>query len=405
MRRTGIFILTITLFLVSCNTNQQSANQSGTENMEEDLVQVAKDALEFAQVQYTHATNEHTDVNTYPRSLNEDGSVRAVKPRDWTSGFYAGVLWYLYDYTGEEKWREQAEKWTNSLEEIKNYDGTHDLGFMIFCSFGNGYRLTGNEHYKEVILTGSETLSTRFNPNVGCIKSWDHGDWKFPVIIDNMMNLEMLYWTSKNSDEDKFYNLSLTHADTTMKNHYRPDYSSYHVVDYDPETGEVIEKVTHQGYADESAWARGQSWGLYGYVMSYRETGEQRYLDHAINIADFLLSKLPQDYVPYWDYDEPGIPDVPRDASAAAIMCSALLELSQLPEVPNSSEYMEAAENMIRKLASPEYTAAEGENGNFILMHSVGHKPKESEVDVPLIYADYYYVESLLRYLEINNAI
>jgi hypothetical protein len=315
------------------------------------------------------------------------------------------VLWYLYDYSGDEKWLQKAKKWTECLEEVSTYGGTHDLGFMIFCSFGNGYRLTGNENYKETILTASQTLSGRYNQTVGCIRSWDFGDWKFPVIIDNMMNLEMLYWATEVSGDSSFYNLSVDHANTTMENHYRPDHSCVHVVDYDPQTGKVLWKGTHQGYADESAWARGQAWGLYGYVMSYRETGDEKYLRHAQDIADFILANLPEDKVPYWDYNAPDQPNIPRDASAAAITCSALLELSQIDGVAKSDEYLQAAEEMIRSLSSPEYTAAENQNGNFILMHSTGNKPKDSEVDVPLIYGDYYYVESLLRYLQMQNAL
>ncbi len=311
----------------------------------------------------------------------------------------------MYDYSGDEKWLQKAKKWTECLEEVSTYGGTHDLGFMIFCSFGNGYRLTGNENYKETILTASQTLSGRYNQTVGCIRSWDFGDWKFPVIIDNMMNLEMLYWATEVSGDSSFYNLSVDHANTTMENHYRPDHSCVHVVDYDPQTGKVLWKGTHQGYADESAWARGQAWGLYGYVMSYRETGDEKYLRHAQDIADFILANLPEDKVPYWDYNAPDQPNIPRDASAAAITCSALLELSQIDGVAKSDEYLQAAEEMIRSLSSPEYTAAENQNGNFILMHSTGNKPKDSEVDVPLIYGDYYYVESLLRYLQMQNAL
>ena len=239
---------------------------------EEDLNTIARDALVFAQEQYTIATEQLEDSLQYPRSMEEDGSLLTTNSRSWTSGFFPGVLWYLYDYSNEEKWKNLAAKWTAGIEEQKTYRGTHDLGFMIFCSFGNGYRLTQNEHYKDVILEASQTLSTRYNPTVGCIRSWDFGDWQFPVIIDNMMNLEMLFWTAENSDMNNLYDLSVTHANTTIENHYRDDYSCYHVVDYDTITGEPIWKGTHQGYSDDSDWARGQAWGLYGYVLTYKKT-------------------------------------------------------------------------------------------------------------------------------------
>ncbi len=286
------------------------------------------------------------------------------------------------------------------IEQEKNNKGTHDLGFMMYCSFGNAYRLLKDPAYKEVLLTSARSLSTRFNPTVGCIKSWDHGAFTFPVIIDNMMNLELLTWASRTSGDPSFAKIANTHANTTIKNHFRDDYSSYHVVDYDPVTGAVLQKKTHQGAADSSAWSRGQVWGLYGYTMMYRETKNKVYLNQAKHIADFILNnpQLPADMIPYWDFDAPGIPNVPRDASAGAIAASALLELSRYAGGKDAARYWTAAEKMLTSLTSPAYLAKEGENNNFILMHSVGSLPHNSEVDVPLSYADYYFVEALLRY-------
>jgi len=332
-----------------------------------------------------------------PRTLAND-SLKLVASRDWTSGFFPGELWYLYEYTGKDEWKVQAQHFTAGIEREKSNATTHDMGFKIYCSFGNGYRLAKDPSYKEVILQAAKTLTTRFNPKVGCIRSWDHHkeQWNFPVIIDNMMNLELLFAATRLSGDSSFYKIAVTHANTTMKNHYRPDYSSYHVVDYDTSTGTVRMKQTAQGYADGSAWARGQAWGLYGYTMCYRFTKDKRYLQHAEHIASFILNhpNLATDLVPYWDFNAPGIPNEPRDASAAAIMASALYELSTYSK--NGKEYRRTADKILATLTG-RYRSGIGENRGFLLLHSTGSKPANSEVDVPLIYADYYYLEALLR--------
>jgi unsaturated chondroitin disaccharide hydrolase len=333
----------------------------------------------------------------YPRSSNPDGTLLSVESRDWTSGFFAGNLWQLYDYTRDGKLLKAAQRWSVGLEKEKDNRSTHDLGFMLYCSIGHGYRLTKDEHYKNVLLEGARTLATRFNKKTGCIRSWDHGTWQFPVIIDNMMNLELLFWASKVSGDSSFYRVAVTHANTTLKNHFRPDNSSYHVVDYDTASGMAIKKMTHQGFSDESAWARGQAWGLYGFTVAYRETRDRKYLEQAEKIAAFYLShpNLPADKVPYWDFNASGIPHEPRDASAAAIAASALLELAKYSE--RGKWYSDNAMAMLKTLSSPTYLATPGTNNNFILKHCVGHKPAEREIDVPLIYADYYFIEALLR--------
>jgi rhamnogalacturonyl hydrolase YesR len=339
---------------------------------------------------------DHIPPEKVPRSYpDEDGGYRMVGINDWTCGFPAGSFWYMYEMTGDIFWKEVALENTLKLEGVQYRTNTHDLGFMVFCSYGNAYRLTGNEEYKEVILQASESLLTRFNPTVGCIKSWDHGSWQFPVIIDNMMNLEMLFWASEVSGDTKFREAAISHADVTLENHFRDDWSSYHVVDYDTLTGDPIEKVTHQGLNDESAWGRGQAWGLYGYTITYRETSDEKYLNAAENIAGFILKNLPEDMVSYWDSNDPEIPETNRDASAAAITASALFELSQLAD--DGQKYLDAANSVLESLTSEKYRATGGTNGGFILKHSVGHKPKSSEVDVAINYADYYYLEALKR--------
>ncbi|GEO08662.1 glycoside hydrolase family 88 protein [Segetibacter aerophilus] len=331
-----------------------------------------------------------------PRTL-EDGKLKLVPSRDWTSAFFPGELWYLYEYTGKKEWKAEAEKYTANIEREKTNAGTHDMGFKIYCSFGNGYRLTKDAYYKEVIIQAAKTLSTRFNPTTGVIKSWDNRTkWKYPVIIDNMMNLELLFEVSKLTGDQSFYKIAVSHANTTMKNHYRPDFSSYHVVDYDTATGKVLQKTTHQGYSDESAWTRGQSWGLYGYTMCYRETKDKAYLTHAEGIADYILKhpNLPEDLIPYYDFNAPGIPNEPRDASAASIMAAALYELSTYSK--NGKKYKDAADKIVENLTN-SYRSKPGESYGFLLLHSTGSKAQNSEVDVPLSYADYYYIEALMR--------
>jgi unsaturated chondroitin disaccharide hydrolase len=359
-----------------------------------------KAQFDFAVQQYAGMLRTHTDLTKFPQSTLPDGKPRDMKSEWWCSGFFGGSLWYLYEFTKDEQWKEAAHKWTMAVEKEKFNTRTHDLGFMLYCPFGNGYRLTQNEAYKDIMLTGAKSLATRFDPKRGVIKSWDKfKNYQYAVIVDNMMNLEFLFWAAKTSGDKSLYNIATTHADATIKNHYRPDYSSYHVLCYRPD-GTVEAKVTHQGFADESAWARGQAWGLYGFVTMYRETKDKKYLQQAIKIADFYLNhpNLPADKVPFWDFNAKDIPNDVRDASAAAITASGLLELQGYVKGKKRKTYFAAAEKMLESLSSPAYRAKLNENNQFLLMHSTGHKPGNSEVDVPLVYADYYFLEALLRY-------
>lgn len=337
-----------------------------------------------------------------PRTI-EDGKLVMVPSRDWTSGFFPGELWYMYEYTGDSYWKTEAERFTANIEDQKTNAGTHDMGFKMYCSYGNGYRLTGDARYRDILLESAATLATRFNPNVGCIRSWDHGrdKWRYPVIIDNMMNLELLFWAFRETGDSTYYNIAVSHALTTIRNHFREDGSSWHVVDYDPDTGEVLKKQTHQGYNDDSAWARGQAWGLYGYTMCYRETGMKEFLEQAEKIASFMFSRsVPADGVFYWDYDDPKIPDVPRDASAAAVAASALYELSTYcPQL--ASDYRSRADRIVCSL-NADYRAKAGGDYGFVLMHSTG--AWNFEIDAPLVYADYYFLEALLRKRDIERA-
>jgi hypothetical protein len=374
------------------------------EPKEKALDQVINESLDFATQQSLQMAESLKDQpDRLPQTIDDEGKLVTCSSDWWVSGFFPGVLWYLYENNPSDSLKSWATNYTLRVEDQKYTTDNHDVGFMIFCSFGNAYRLTGNSAYKEVIHTASNSLITRFNPTVGCIRSWDPAPWskhwQFPVIIDNMMNLEMLEWSAKTFDDTTYSHIAETHANTTMENHFRDDYSSYHVVSYDTITGEVERKNTAQGYSDDSAWARGQGWGLYGYTMMYRETGNEAYLKQAEGIADFILAhpNLPADKIPYWDFNAPNIPDAKRDASAGAIICSALIELSEYVATEKANQYLEVAKTQLQSLSSSTYRAELGENGNFILKHSVGHMPASSEVDVPLTYADYYYVEALMR--------
>jgi hypothetical protein len=321
----------------------------------------------------------------------------------WTSGFYPGTLFQLYSFSHDTTLLREATDRLGLLEKEQYDKSTHDLGFMLYCSYGNALRVADRPGYKDLLLHAARSLSTRFNPTVGCIKSWDSKPWHYPVIIDNMMNLELLFWATSISGDSSFFHIAVTHANTTMRNHFRPDFSSFHVVDYDSATGAVIAKRTAQGYSDSSAWARGQSWGLYGYTMCYRWTHDRRYLEQAQHIAHFILVHLPADKIPYWDYNAPGIPSVLRDASAAAVLASGLIELSGYVPSSEGRGYLDVAEQIIVNLSSNNFKAVVGSNGGFILLHSVGSLPGRSEVDVPLTYADYYFVEAMLRYRKLEH--
>lgn len=333
----------------------------------------------------------------------KNGRIDYVSVDDWVSGFFAGTLWYMYELTGDEAWAARARKHTEILDSVQYLQWHHDVGFMVYDSYGNGLRLKNIPGYEDVIVQTAKSLATRFRPVPGVIQSWDadrgwQGErgWQCPVIIDNMMNLELMFKATEFSGDSTYYNIAVKHADRTMKEHFRDDYSCYHVVDYDLTTGDVRGRCTAQGYADDSAWARGQAWAVYGYTACYRYTGDKRYLDHARKVAGFMLDdkNMPADLVPYWDYDAPNIPNEPRDVSTAAIIASAFYEMYTYT---GDGLYKQKADRIVESLSSPAYRAPVGGNGGFLLMHSVGSIPHGSNIDVPLNYADYYFLEALIR--------
>lgn len=342
------------------------------------------------------------DYSMIPRNIADSATTwecRNVCPEEWCDGFWPGVLWYNYENTGDSTLRREALRFTEALRPIVYspvYD--HDLGFLIFCSYGNAYRLTADKTCKQVILDAADSLATLYNPRVGTLLSWPRNVGMFGghnTIMDNMINLEMLFWASKNGGSKELYDIAFKHAETTMNNHFRPDGSCYHVAVYNPESGEFIRGCNHQGYDDDSMWARGQAWAIYGYTMVYRETRDPRFLAFAQKVTDVYLSSLPDDGIPYWDFRDPGIPEVPRDASAACVVASALIELSDYVDDSTSRRYLDASKKMLATLASDRYRC--GEAKPAFLNHSVGNMPANSEIDASIIYADYYYIEALTR--------
>ncbi|MGV3547309.1 MAG: glycoside hydrolase family 88 protein [Pedobacter sp.] len=361
----------------------------------------------------------------YPHSLYPDGNLKYLQIDEWTGGFWPGALWYMYEYTKDTKWKDAALAWTHSLESNQFNTSHHDIGFMMYCSYGNALRFVKDEKYPQILLQSAKSLAKRYSPVVGSIQSWNErkskGDintWEYPVIMDNMMNLELLFYASKISGDTSYRNIAIKHAEQTMKNHLRTDHSSYHVVNYDPKTGKVLHKQTLQGFSDNSTWARGQAWGIYGFTVVYRETKDPRFLEAAIKMADFFLQhpNLPKDKVPYWDFnvgqqgykpdwnfDPKKYAEVPRDASAAAIASSGLLELSTMLKAEQGKKYYNAAVSILKSLSSDKYLNVERQNPYFLLKHSTGNLPSNREIDVPLIYADYYFLEALLRYQKITK--
>lgn len=359
--------------------------------------------FERAEDQYRALTASVTDRSKLPRTIRPDGSLLTVSPEDWTSGFFPGCLWLLHEFNGAAEWKEKAQDYTRRVERIRHFKGHHDTGFMLGCSYGNALRLAPNAETRQILRDGASALATRFDPRLGLIRSWDDKAFTFPVIIDNMMNLELLTWAARNGGDPKLREIALSHADKTLQQHFRPDGSAYHIVDYDPSNGWVRAIHGGQGADVRTPWARGQGWAIYGFTMMYRETEKVEYLNLAKNLADFLIAhpNMPANGIPNWDYGLTEDEAVPRDASAAAIMASALLELGQV--APDGDRFIEFARKQLLSLSSPDFLADAGTNGGFLLKHSTGHFPVKNEVDKPLIYADYYFLEALLRYRSIKT--
>lgn len=366
------------------------------------LVEKIRNNMQLAVQQYKLLDANVPD-GRMPQNFSENtGKMVTSDTKWWCAGFFPGTLWYVYEYSKDPAIRTLAEKRLKLMEPEKHFKGNHDLGFMMYCSFGNAYRITGDPSYKTTIDTAAMSLATRFRPGIQSIQSWDSSkNFRCAVIVDNMMNLELLTWVSNNGGDRRFRDIAVTHANTTMERQFRPDNAAYHVLDYSLAENKLLRKTTWQGAHDTSAWARGQAWALYGYTMMYRMTKDARYLDQANKIASFILNhkNFPKDGIPFWDFDAKDIPNTLRDASAAAIMAAALIELSDYAAAGLKNKYLRSAELMLHTLSSETYLAKPGTNGGFLLKHSVGALPLKGEVDVALTYADYYFVEAMLRYL------
>ena len=396
----------ITLFTIcSFGQNDNTLNEKRS-NVFSTAVQQYNTLLDSANVQMK-----------YPRS-SKNGYLTYVTIEEWTGGFWPGALWYVYEFTQDPKWKDAATKWTESLESNQFNTKHHDIGFMMYNSYGNAYRLTKNEKYKAILVQSAKSLCKRYNDKVGAIKSWNDkpsldgkDTMRYPVIIDNMMNLELLFFASKITGDTTYKHIAIKHAEKTMQNHLRPDFSSYHVINYDTITGKALQKETNQGFAHNSTWTRGQAWGVYGFTMTYRETGDKRFLNTAIKMADFFINNknLSSDKIPNWDfnvnqvgYNPPvtaqaiNLTYIPKDASAAAILASALLELSSYAGTKGAT-YKLVANQILTSLSSNNYLATPGTNNGFVLMHCTGNANRLSEVDKPIMYGDYYFLEALLR--------
>lgn len=377
-----------------------SCNHIGKQN---DTCSWIDSTLYYCQVQAEKTLESIPSADKIPNSIDsgsKDWTYTSVG--SWTCGFWPGILWYLYEDTRNDFWRIAAEKITDQIVPLGYRKArSHDSGFIMMSSLGNGYRLTGNHAYKEGLLHAADSLAVLYNPVVGTLLSWPNmvkkENWPHNTIIDNMMNLELLFWAAKNGGSQKLYDIACQHARTTMEHQFREDYSCYHVAVYDTIDGHFIKGVTHQGLADNSMWARGQAWAIYGYTMVYRETRDTIFLDFAQKVADVYLKRLPADHIPYWDFDAREIsPAEPRDASAAAIVASALLELSTYVTDENVAlYYRNEAVEILKKLSSSDYLS--GDNNSSFLLHSVGHMHRGWEVDASISYADYYYLEALVR--------
>ncbi len=398
MRLIFLYVVIFGCVLGACNENGENKSQTSTEGSENSKAKLPERVLS----RFEFLLNHQVDSLAFPRSLKQNGETRVVKSSDWTSGFFPGNLILIGGLLGDDLYLNKAAEWLVYLEKEKYNDRTHDMGFKINCSYGQALVYRKSNSYEQILIESARTLSSRYNEKVGCIKSWDFGKdkWVFPVIIDNMMNLELLFRSTILSKDSSYYHIAMSHATKTMQNHFRPDNSSYHVIDYDPDNGQVLQRLTHQGYNAESSWARGQAWGLYGFTMAYRYSKNKQFLDQAVKIANYIIShpNLPSDKIPYWDFDDPNIPNTPRDVSAASVIASALIELS---DYVDNDLYLTFGSEMITSMVDG-YLLDEQSVEPFILNHATGNMPKSDEINVPIVYGDYYFLEALTRLNQIQ---
>ena len=354
--------------------------------------------FEFAGERLERSVEQVGSGDRFPRFTDESGQWVCTESGAWSSGFFAGCLWFMYERTGDDAWRVRAEVWTAGMEREQFTTSDHNNGFKMMSSFGNGYRLTGIKHYREVLIQSARSLASRFSSAVGMIRSNDMPQWQYPVLIDTMVNIELLFWAAEHGGDPNWTRMAEMHAVNSIKNHIRGDGGTIQVVDHDPETGAVIGHDTLCGLSGDTMWSRGQGQAIYGFATAYRYTGNELLLDAARRVADVFIAALPPDNVPYWDRDDPAIPDTSRDASAAAVAAAGLLDLADLvPDGESGDLYRRTATDMLRALGSDAYRAAD-DGGVGIIGHATWKKPTDPQADTSLIWGDYNFLQALLRY-------
>lgn len=331
--------------------------------------------------------------------IAKDGQWTPVPGGGWVGGHWTGLIWLAYAHTGDPALQSAACEWSERLAP-RQYDlGTHDLGFLFELSYILGAKLTGDDSFKAPALQASRSLIQRFNPRGQYIQAWRALDaspeWRGRAIIDTLMNLYMLYWTSQETGDPIFAQVATAHANTALKRQVRPDWSTAHVMDFNPDSGEFLKQDTHQGLSPTSCWSRGQAWGVHGFAETYRWTKDETYLNASRNLAEYMLRRNPANHVPFWDYDSPLIPNDVRDSSAGSILASGMLILATLEQDPAKAQrWRSEAITMLEALW--QQVSSRGTNEPSILIHATRSKPA-GMMDTGLIYGDYYFVEALTR--------
>ncbi|MNO24731.1 Unsaturated glucuronyl hydrolase [compost metagenome] len=339
--------------------------------------------------------------NKCPHVAGSDGIYDDTRLDWWTSGFWPGILWLMHDMTGEQSLKDAAWSWDERLFKLFQEENAfdHDVGFHYLPTAVFKYKLTGDKEALRRGLFAANYLAGRFNPRGGYIRAWNGGDKAGWSIIDTMMNVSLLFWASEESGDPRFAHIARAHADRVMREFVRADGSTHHIVAFDPETGERIEALGGQGAGPDSAWSRGNAWALYGLANTYRYTGDSAYLSAAQRVANFFIAGLPEDGVPPWDFRASQVEEgeeVPRDTSAGAIAASGLLELAGLLDEPIGRPYWAAAERILGSLAA-KYATWDDPQHEAILLQGTGHKPANQNVNVSLIYGDYFFVEAFAK--------
>ena len=371
--------------------------------MVEELEQTFKAALEYALNKIE--TNLDELKNTFP-FVTVNGKWELCKEEDWDleifadgywcNGFWIGMLWLAYTVTKNDKFKRKAYELCKLIEPRKNRNKIHDLGFLFFPSFCAGYDITKDEYLKSVALTAADSLLSRFNDKIRAITVLGEPENSGLVAIDTMMNLPLLWWAYEKTGNQEYYDTACKHAFTTMQYFVRGDGSTYHIVEFDPNSGQVVRITTLQGYNAESCWSRGQAWGIYGFALAYNYTKREEFLKTAEKLADYYIANCPSDYVPCWDFNDPKIPNTIRDSSAAAITVCGLLDLSDAePDKTKAENYEEIAYKILTSLSQNYLTF--GLNSHGILLHGCFHKSNDIATDSSLIFGDYYYMEALIK--------